>query len=340
MASVPDQLLHDGLEAFAQVLPRGCAVAPSSMTPLKGDPWVVISNKSKKNALCLVLARRRVEPRDLGTIAAHAAQTPHRALLLSPYLSPAVRERLRGFGIGYCDLAGNTQIAIDDIDLCVEIDCGSGPGRCGDRGTRSLCGEMAGRVARALVDLRPPYTLAEVAEHARVESSCASRVLTFLGETGMVERKPRAKIEAVEWQEILRRWSLDAPLPSRGEGTTFLANRGVDDLMERLRISGFLHALTGEAAFARMANRPRPNTLVMYVEEPDEAARQFGLHPCIDDANVVLVKPADRSVFQRSYEKDGFRYVSPSLMAGDLDDEQLFEQALAWMAEHEADWRR
>jgi hypothetical protein len=182
--------------------------------------------------------------------------------------------------------------------------------------------------------------LAELGERARVESSYASRVMTFLGEAGMVERKPRGKIEAVDWQEILRRWSLDAPLASRGENTTFLANRGLDDLFERLRTSGFLHALTGEAAFAQMANRARPNLLVMYVDEPDEATRQFGLHPTVDDANVVLVKPADRSVFQRSYEKDGFRYVSPSLMAGDLDDEQLFEQALVWLAEHESDWRR
>ncbi len=340
MASVPDQLLHDGLEAFAQALPRGYSVAPSSMTPLKGDPWIVISNKARTNALCLVLARRRVEPRDLGTIAAHAAQTPHRALLLSPYLSPAVRERLRGFGIGYCDLAGNAQIAIDDIGLCVEVDAGTGPGKCGDRGTRSLCGEMAGRLARALVDFRPPYALAELADRARVESSYASRVMAFLGDAGIIERKPRGKVEAVNWQELLRRWALDAPLASRGETSAFLASRGLDDLMARLGTSGFLHALTGEAAFAQMANRPRPSTLVMYVDEPDQAARQFALHPGDDDASVVLVKPADRSVFQRSYERAGFRFVSPSLMAADLDDEQSFEQALAWLAEHEADWRR
>lgn len=340
MASAPDQLLDDGLEAFAHALPRGFSIAPSSMTPLKGDPWVVISNKAKKHALCLTLARRRVEPRDLGTIAAHAAQTPHRALLLSPYLSPVVRERLRGFGIAYCDLAGNVQIAIDDIDLCVEVDGGAGPGKCGDRGTRSLCGEMAGRVARVLIDFRAPYALAELAEKARVESSYASRVITFLGEAGMVERKPRGKIEAVDWQEVLRRWSLDAPMPSRGESATFLASRGIDDLLSRLAISGFLHTLTGETAFAQMANRPRPSRLAMYVDEPDEAVRQFGLHPIGDEANVVLVKPADRSVFHRSYEKDGLRYVSPSLMAADFDDEPSFEQALVWMVEHESDWRR
>jgi len=340
MASVPDPLLHDGLEALAQVLPRGYSVAPSSMTALKGDPWIVIRNKAKESAVCLVLARRRVEPRDLGLIAAHAAQTPHRALLLSPYLSPAIRERLRGFGIGHCDLAGNAQIAIDAIGLALEISTGAGPGKSSDRGTRSLCGEMAGRVARVLIDFRAPGTLAELAEQARVESSYASRVISFLGDAKMLERKPRGKIEAVNWQEVLRRWSLDAPLPSRGESTTFLASRGIDDLLARIGPSGFLHALTGEAAFAQIATQPRPTRLVMYVDEPEAAVAQFGLHPAEEDANVVLVKSADRSTFQRSSEKDGFRYVSPSLMAADLEDEQLFERAVAWMAAHEADWRR
>jgi hypothetical protein len=345
MASVPDQLLRDGVEALAQVLPRGYSVAPSNVSPLKGDPWISIRGKAKKNALCLVLARRRVEPRDLGTIAAHAAQTPHRALLVSPYLSPAIRERLRGFGVDYCDLAGNAHLAIGDIDLCVESSTGASPGKAGERGVRSLCGEMAGRVARALVDLRPPYALAELAEQARVESSCASRVIAFLGDAGMLQRRPRGKIEAVDWQEILRRWSLDAPLPSRGDAAPFLAGRGIADVLARLRPSGFLHALTGEMAFAQLASNQTPPTLVMYVDDPAAALVQFGLHATEgsaheDGANVVLVKPADRSVFHRSYENDGLRFVSPSLMAADLADEQTLDRAIAWMAAHETAWRR
>lgn len=341
MASAPDQLLRDGVEALAQVLPRGYSVGPSSMSPLKGDPWIVIRGKTKKNALCLVLARRRVEPRDLGAIAAHAAQTPHRALLVSPYLSAAIRERLRGFGIDYCDLAGNAHLALRDIDLCVDSNTLASAGKVAERGARSLCGEMAGRVARALIDLRPPYALAELAGQARVDNSCASRVIAFLAEAGMLQRKPRGKIEGVHWQEVLRRWALDAPLPSRGEATRFLASRGIPDVLARLRPSGFLHALTGELAFAQLASNATPAPLVMYVDEPGAAAVQFALHATEDDAaaEVVLVKPADRSVFHRSYEKQGLRYVSPSLMAADLEDEQSLDRAIAWLAEHETDWR-
>jgi hypothetical protein len=341
MASVPDPLLHEGLEALARILPRGYSLAPSSLTnPFpKGDAWIVIRNRAKQGALCLVVARRRLEPRDLGPIAAHVARTRNPALLVSPYLSPPVRERLRGFGIGYWDLAGNAQIAIDGVDLCIERNSFQGPAKGGERGTRSLCGEMAGRVARALVDMRPPYPVTNLAEQARVEPSYASRVLAYLGESGMLERKPRGTIEKVDWQEVLRRWSLDAPFESRGEVTRFLAGRGLSDLLARLGASGFLHAITGELAFARLASQPMPDKLVMYVDDTAAAVDQFGLHPAEDAANVVLVRPTDRSVFHRSYEKDRLRYVSPSLTAADLEDDPTFERALAWMAKHESVWR-
>jgi hypothetical protein len=250
-----------------------------------------------------------------------------------------VRERLRGFGIGHWDLAGNAQIAISAIALVVEQDC-TLPGKGGSRIARSLCGEMASRVVRALVDLRPPYALAELAEQSRVETSCASRVAAYLVEAGMLQRKPRGKIEKVDWQEILRRWSLDAPVHSRGDAASFLASRGLPDLLSRLGPSGFLHALTGQVAFAHLADRPTPEKVVMYVEDVPAAASQFGLHPAEDGANVILVKPADRSVFYRSYEKDGLRYVSPSLMAADIDDECTFDLALAWMAQHTMTWQR
>lgn len=342
MASVSDPLLRDGLEALVSVLPKGYSVAPSSLNqePPKGDAWIVIRRQAKQNAVCLVLARRRVEARDLGAIAAHAAKTSHPALLVSPYLSPTVRERLRGFGIGHWDLAGNARITIDDIGLCVERNTAECPAKGVERGVRSLCGEMAGRVARVLIDVKPPYALSDLAELARVEASCASRVVTYLGESGMLQRKPRGKIEVVRWEEVLHRWSLDAPLPSRGETTHFVASRGLPEVVARLRVSGFLHAVTGEVAFAHLAAQPTPARLVMYVEELDAAVRQFGLHPTDDEADVTLVKPLDRSVFQRSYEKDGLRYVSPSLMAADLESEQAFDRAATWMIERESDWRR
>jgi hypothetical protein len=93
-------------------------------------------------------------------------------------------------------------------------------------------------------------------------------------------------------------------------------------------------------AFADLTSQPRPDKLVMYVDDAAAAVDQFGLHPAETGANVMLVRPTDRSAFHRSYEKDRLRYASPSLMAADLAHTPTFERVLAWMAKHESAWRR
>ena len=340
MPGTADTLLREGLAVLAKFLPAGYDLASSGLNKRANETgeWIVVRGPKKRSVTCLVLARRRVESRDLGGIAASAARTPNPALLVSTYLSPVVRERLRGFGLGHWDLTGNAQIGLADIHLCIERDGNAVAGSSGNA-ARSLCGEMAGRVTRALIDHLPPYPLALLAEKACVETSCASRVVAYLTEAGLLERKPRGKIESVDWQELLRRWSLDAPLPSRGEATSFDSARGIPDFLARLGQSGYLHALTGGLAFGRLAKQVTPNCAVLYVDDVQDAVAQFKLHPAGDKANVLLVKPTDRSVFQRSTESAGLRYVSPSLMAADLGASDAFEPVLAWMAKHEAAWR-
>jgi hypothetical protein len=277
----------------------------------------------------------------VGALAQHTARSRSPVLVVSRSLSPEIRKRLRGFGIGCWDLFGGALIELPDIDLNLRREgTGSSP-RGGERALRSLAGEMAGRVARALVDLRPPYALGELAEFARVETSCASRVLAFLTEIGLIERPPRGKIAHVNWQEILRLWAQDAPASERGQPSTFLYARGIPDFLTRLAKSGFLHALTGASAFARLAhpNAPLPDTAALYVDDVNAAMAQFDLHPADEGDNVVLIKPADRSAFARSSENAGLRQVSPSLVAADLGEGATFEAAIAWMTKHESVWR-
>jgi hypothetical protein len=130
---------------------------------------------------------------------------------------------------------------------------------------------MAGRVARVLVDVMPPYALGTLAERASVETSCASRVVAFLTDAGLLRRKPRGKIEAVDWPELLRRWSLDAPIQSRGQAARHRSPRGIPDFLDRLGQSGYLHALTGEVAFARLAAGAPADIAVLYVDDVAEA---------------------------------------------------------------------
>jgi hypothetical protein len=340
MPSAKDPLLRDGLLALRDLLPVGCTLGKSGLaaSAAAGETWIVVRGRAGKGVTCLVLARRRVEPRDLGAIAGAAARTNNPALLVSTYLSPIVRERLRGFGLGCWDLAGNARIVLPSIDLHVERE-GGAPTAKNARRLRSLCGEMAGRVARALVDVQPPHTLAGLAELAHADPSCTSRTVAMLGEAGIVERPQRGNIAKVDWQALLRRWSLDSPLETRGEIGRFLSARGVPDFLARVARSGFLHALTGAAAFAALAGNAMPPTVTLYVDDVDSAIAQFGLRPADDHADLVVVKPGDRSVFLRSREKSGLRCVSPSLMAADLEDQDRFVAALRWLAKHETRWR-
>jgi hypothetical protein len=342
MPSERDPLLRDGLAELGNLLPARFEVGRSGLakSAAPGEAWIVLRGPGGKAITCLVLARRRVEPRDLGAVAGLAARTNNPAFLVSTYLSPPVRERLQGFGLGYWDLAGNARLHLPGLGLGVQRSGGAPVSGRSDGRLRSLCGELAGRVARVLIDVAPPFTSAGLALEARVDASSVSRVLAYLAAAGMIKRRARRGVVGVDWQTLLRQWSLDAPFETRGEALRFHYARGLPDFLARLAKSGFLHALTGASAFAVRAAGPPPATSVLYVDEVEAAVAQFGLHPVADQGNVVLIKPGDRSVFHRSQEQAGLRCVSPSLMAADLGDPEQFELALRWLAKHEATWRR
>ncbi len=331
-------LLREGLAVLATLLPDGCRVAPSSLGKRTTEPgdWIVL-RQGARHVTCLLLSRRRVEPRDLGAIAAVAGRSSNPALLVSGYLTPTVRERLRGFGIGHWDLTGNVRIDLPSIQLQVAAES-AGVGKTNPHSVRSLCGPMAGRIARALVDVAPPYALGTIAEIARVETSYASRVLLYLTDTGVVHRKQRGMVEFVDWPELLQRWTLDAPSETRGERTRYTCVAGLTEFLDRLGQSGFLHALTGELAMARLTGSDVPSTAVLYVDDRLEAVAQFRLHPA-EDGPIIVISATDRSVYQRSTEKAGLRCASPSLIAADLPDAELLEQLLTWMRLHEPAWR-
>lgn len=341
MAGARDSLLQDGLALLAKLLPPGFSASKSSLARrhASGKTWIVIGNGRGQRATCLVLARGRVERRDLDGLELAAAGSGHPVLVLSTLVAGAARQRLPELGIGYCDLAGNARIDLGAIGLGVRRDAGPVAASHHSRGLRSLSGAMAGRVVRALVDARPPYTVGALALQARVEASYVSRVLAFIDHAGWLERGPRGRLGRVDWQPLLRRWAKDAPLGARGELCHCRCPRTVSDFLARLARSGFLHALTGRVALGKLVGGPAAETAALYVEDPEAAVTQFGLHPVGRPAEIVLVKNADRGVFHRSREDAGLRYVSPSLMAADLDEPGAFEAALEWMAAHEAQWR-
>jgi hypothetical protein len=341
MSSGKVPLLTDGLFALGSLLPSGYALSTSGLGRRRrsDETWVVLRGPARKHLTCLVLARRRVEPRDLDNIAAGAARSGRPALVVSTFLSPTVRQRLHGLGIGCWDLTGNARIVLPSVDLHLDRDTDASAQGKSEHHRRSLAGAAAGRVARVLVDVSPPFSLSQVAQLAGVDASCAARVIAFLVKAGIVVRRPRGMVEKVDWQTLLRRWSWDAPLAARGTLCRTRYARGVPAFLTRLAASGLLHALTGRHAFTLLAAVPAPGVAVLYVDDVPDAVAQFGLHPVAGEANVILVKPADRSVYQRSREETGLRHVSPSLMVADLDEHDAVDATMLWLARHESKWR-
>lgn len=341
MPRAPDALFDDGLAALASLLPAGYLAARASLPrrPMGARHWLVLRQVGGKATTCQVVVRRRVEGRDVPGIARQARAAQVTTVVLAPLLSRTGRSSLLAAGIGSWDLAGNASIELPMLGLHVERD-GRAPARAPKRGgLRSLGGEMAGRMARALIDRRPPYSPAELAVQARVDRSYACRLLGFLAAADLLARAGRGRVASVAWRALLERWAGDAPPETRGRWLRFRA-AAPSGFLPRLARSGLLHALTGPSAFALVAETAPPVPSYLYVDDVPAAAAQLGLRAVSDAPDVVLIEPADHSVFHRSCEQRGLRYVSPSLMAADTEDRAAFATVVQWLTTHEAAWRK
>jgi hypothetical protein len=133
------------------------------------------------------------------------------------------------------------------------------------------------------------------------------------------------------------------------EVVPFLQPRGLTALLESLRGRAGLaarvpYAISGSLAAARRAPVAPARLAVVYVERPDPAAAGLGLVPAESGANVLLVRPFDAVMFERTVEEDGLCYVAPSQAAIDLltspgRGPEEAEALIEWMQANERQWR-
>jgi hypothetical protein len=342
-----DNTLAD--QALAQLqrrLPAGWKVEPCSKPGGTDDACVEVAAPDQRRCRVRVQPRRRLDPRAVLLLAAQAA--PSRAaeplLVASSYLTPGVRARLREAGIAYADLTGNTRLELRDPGLFIETTGANENPEPEERPARSLKGPKAGRVVRALCDLREPGGVRELAGRAGVDPGYLSRLLALLDREALVERGARGRVARVDWARLLRRWADEAPFASRSRVGTFIEPRGLEALIAKLRTSGIRHSVTGSLAASRLAPIAAPRLAVIYVENNDSAAERLTLRPAEAGANVQLAMPADAIVFERAREQDGVTWAAPSQVVADLlggpgRSPTEAEELLQWMAAHEEAWR-
>ncbi|QUF01934.1 hypothetical protein KCV87_20650 [Actinosynnema pretiosum subsp. pretiosum] len=310
----------------------------------------------------LVLAEPKLTPRDVGEKIAKTrnilrhAQMWQSLLVVSQWISPQTQRELREHGIDYLDLTGNVSLTSDDPLVRIHLQgLAKSPviKPAGGR-TITLAGGRAGRVVRFLVDHKPPYQAKDIAQAANVSTAWVSRLLGQLEEQLLIHREKRV-ITNVDWQMVLRARAEAGDLlrdnPYRGG----LAMSNVRAVQKQLHgfvkgdWLGYPIAITGPQAARALAPLSIGGQLMVYTGATDGEVSglmdNLGLLPTDDSPDVLFLTPQDPVVFERTRVVDGLPHVAHSQvvldgLAGPGRMPAEAEAVLAWMVEHEAEWRR
>lgn len=265
-------------------------------------------------------------------------------LIVAPWLSPRTQQLLRAEGINYLDLTGNALLRLDNPTLFLQTEgAGKDPSPV-PRGTARVQGPKAGRLVRTLADVRPPYGVRDLAAAIGLTPGYVSRLLDALDEQALVRRSPRGAVAWVDVTGLLRRWADSYDVLRSNQASTYLAPAGAAKTVAALEALDQRTAVTGSFAAVRLAAVAAPAMLVAYCDRPADAADNLGLIPADQGANVVLLRPFDPVVWQRTSREPAATYVAPSQVAvdcltgnGRMPAEG--DALLAWMTDNEDSWR-
>jgi hypothetical protein len=345
-------LLEKGLGELTSRLPAGWRAVIEGNLPSPADAGfdgVIRITAPDGRSMCIAVeAKARVEPRDALLVASQATRLKTKELLLiSSFLSKPTRERLSEFGISWLDLTGNVRLVLSKPGLYIETDGAQRSPERAPRSARTLKGDSAGRIVRALLRSTPPIGVRDLASQANVDPGYVSRVLDLLNSAAVIERTPRGPVASVDRVRLLRRWAEEAPIQTRGESLFYLEPRGIPALLERLRSTTMRYAITGSVAAGQLSPIAAPRLAQVYVaEEPSTAAASLGLRPAETGGNVQLIRPRDETLIAESRRgPEGLNYASPVQVAADLmtapgRGPSEGEELLRWMTEVQDAWKR
>jgi hypothetical protein len=270
--------------------------------------------------------------------------TPAVPVIAARYLSARSKELLAERGISYADSTGNLRLVAQSPALFVERLGATKDPWPDDQPLRSLRGRGASRAVRALVDFRPPYGVRELASRASVSPATLSRVSDLLARDALLTKDDRGGVIDIDWSGAIRRWSQDYELRRSNTVTTFLDPRGLPAILEKLGKAKWRYAATGSIAAQRFAPIAPARVAAVYVDDAPRAADRLKLKPADAGANVLLVEPFDKVVFERTKTRDELVTVAPTQLAADLltgpgREPSEGEELLTWMKANEDAWR-
>jgi hypothetical protein len=345
-----NKLIHDAQEVLRVRLPKGWQTNLDESGAATGDApadvRLEVRGPDGRATSLAVHVRRSLQPRgalELRTRLQDVAMEEP-TLVVAPYLSPAVRERLTEVGMGFLDLTGNVRIALTSPGLFIDASGADVNPDRQSRASRSLRGGKAGRIVRALIDRKEPPGVRGLAKITGANPGYVSRTVALLDRQALIERSGRGRIVSVDWPRLLERWAQDAPLSSRGTQTTCLDPRGLSAMTSRLSKSTLRYAVTGTLAVSELAPVAAGRLAVVYADDVGKAVSALELRVAERGANVVLIEPEDEGVFEGSTVRNGLRVVAVSQAAADLltspgRGPAEAEALIAWMGDNEEVWR-
>lgn len=345
-------LTKRGLVALRERFPRGWKVRVArearTRTSAKraADAVFEVEAPDQRSGRLMVEAKRQIDPRAVEQLRQTFPQdfNPSELLVIAPYIAALTRDRLRDLSMSYLDLTGNIRIVMDRPALFIECQGADSDPHPDDRSIRSLKGDKAGRIVRELIDYRRPPGIRELASRINVSPGYISRVMQFLDRQALIERNPSGSITGVDWPKLLRRWSEDAPLQTRGQATPCLQPRGIASLLMSVETIQGSYALSGSVVAEYVEAVAPVRQVVLYTEDAFDTIRKLKLIETSEGSNVLLIEPSDPWVFQRRQQRDGRSLAALSLAAADLltspgrgpaEGAALIE----WMTENESTWR-
>lgn len=266
-------------------------------------------------------------------------------MVVTPYLGRSARDELAREGISFVDSTGNMRFVLRKPAVFIEAQ-GSNKNPLRENVTlKSLRGRGAGRVVRGLLDYQPPFGIRRLSSEIQGSAASISRVVDLLEREAIINRdSPRGQILSVNWEQLLRRWIRDYNFMEANKMRTYLEPRGIPEALSKLTKADFRYAITGSFAAARYAPITPSRLLMVYADYPEGAEEQLQLRNAETGGNVLLGRPFDPVVFERTEISNQLTYAKVSQVAADLltgtgRNPSEGEALIAWMKENEEKWR-
>lgn len=353
---IDNTLRNQAIAWLQERLPRGWSVEGAinslDLNVPRDDSKISLKGPTGTITTVAVEEKQSISPRTVLSLLSPRVETARNMgaflplLVIAPWLSKRTRDLLVEREINYIDLTGNALLRIDNPPFYLQTEGSERNPTPKERGQAQLRGVKAARLIRLLADVRPPYGVRELAEASGLAPGYVSRMLDTLYGDALIERQPRGPVESVDAQGLLKRWASSYDVFKTNRVETYVAS-GLPLLLRELanhptEEPGF--AITGSVAAARRAPIAAPAMLLAYCDAPATLARDLGLLPAEEGANVVLLKPFDPIVWDYNESEKGLRYAATSQVAVDCltgngrmpaEGEALVD----WMQSNEDAWR-